>query len=799
MELREQLQASLGATLSIERELGGGGMSRVFVATDPALGRQVVVKVLSPELAAGVSAERFAREIRLAAGLQQANIVPVLSAGETGGLPYFTMPFVQGLSLRQRLAADPNLPIVEVVGILRDVARALAYAHERGIVHRDIKPENVLLSGDAAVVTDFGIAKALSDARAGDGHDSEPEITLTVTGTSMGTPAYMAPEQAAGDPNVDHRADLYSFGCLGYELLAGKSPFHGRPLHRLIAAHMAEMPVVVSELRADCPPAIARLVMQCLEKDVARRPTSAREILQALDQVTTPLGGASAMSRRRVIPAAALGGVVIAATVIALLIRGGAASTTTPASVAVLPFANVGGDSAQAYLADGMSDELTTALGKVPGVQVAARSRTYNYRNRRDVDAREAGRALGVAYVVQGTVRRAGDNRLHVSAQLTSAADGKEVWSEIYDKDDGGLFEVQDEMTRSITARLASPAQQRASASVAVEARGTKDIVAHDLYQRGQFLLERRGQGVRQSVDKFQQAIDRDPLYARAYAGLSEALAFLPYFSATPAMTVDGRAVAAARRALALDSTLASPHIALALAHAHHWQWDSAGIEFRRAVAADSLNSSARTQYGRYLLYTGHIPEARTEFERGRAIDPYSAVASSWLAVSLWLLGERAASMAEFKRALELDSTSSVANNLAANAYIDWGMLDEARRLGDHMPRVNAFAAFAAWIHGKTGDRELPLELAHELEAHPVPRRWFDEWSIAAAYLSVGDTARGLDALERSVVPGEIWPDFVPLHMPLYDPVRSSPRFAAVVRRIGLDVAQATQPRGGRK
>jgi TolB-like protein len=562
---------------------------------------------------------------------------------------------------------------------------------------------------------------------------------------------------------------------------------------------MTETPILISELRSDCPPSIARLVMQCLEKDVARRPASAREILQGLDQVTTPLGGESAIARRRMLSAAVIGGVLIGAIVIAFAIRTGATSTATPASVAVLPFANVGGDSAQAYLADGMSDELTTALGKVPGVQVVARSRTYNYRNRRDVDAREAGRTLGVAYVVQGTVRRAGDNRLHVSAQLTSAADGKEVWSEIYDKDAAGLFEMQDAMTRSITAKLASPAQQRASQSVAVEARGTKDIVAHDLYQRGQFLLERRGPGVRQSVEKFQQAIERDSLYARAYAGLSEALAFLPYFSATPAPTVDGRAEAAARRALSLDSTLSAPHIALALAHAHSWRWDSAGIEFRRAIAADSLNPSARTQYGRYLLYTGHFPDARAEFERGRAIDPYSSVSSSWLAVSLWFLGERAGSIAEFKRALELDSTSNVANNLAADAYIDWGNLDEARRLGNHMPRVSAFTAFVAWIHGKTGDREMPLRLAHELEAHALPRGWFEEWSIAMSYLSVGDTVRGLDALERSVTPGEIWPDFVPLSMPLYDPVRANPRFAAIVRKIGLDVVQATQPRGGRK
>src|SRR5204863_10114350 len=245
-DLREQLQTTLTGTYTLERELGGGGMSRVFVADELRLGRKVVVKVLSPELAAGISAERFEREIKLAASLQQANIVPVLSAGDTNGLPYYTMPFVEGESLRARFAKGP-IAITEVLRILGDVARALQYAHERGIVHRDIKPDNVLLSGGTAVVTDFGIAKALSASRT----QSGASATLTQLGTSIGTPAYMAPEQAAGDPDVDHRADIYAFGCLAYELLAGRPPFHGRSPQRVLSAHMSEMPQPVAELRPD--------------------------------------------------------------------------------------------------------------------------------------------------------------------------------------------------------------------------------------------------------------------------------------------------------------------------------------------------------------------------------------------------------------------------------------------------------------------------------------------------------------------------------------------------------------------
>ena len=288
LDLREQLQSALGSAYDLRREMGGGGMSRVFVAHEASLGRDVVVKVLHPELAGGLSVERFKREIQLAAQLQHPHIVPILSAGDSGGLPYFTMPFVQGRSLRERLAeavGGAGLPVAEAVSVLRDVARALAYAHGRGVVHRDIKPDNVLLAEGAATVTDFGVAKALSSARTADGG-----ATLTSVGTSIGTPAYMAPEQAAGDPDVDHRADLYAWGVMAYELLAGRPPFHGRTPHRLLAAHMSEAPTPLADHRPDVPRALADLVMRCLAKDPAARPQSAGELVQLLDAVRTPSG-----------------------------------------------------------------------------------------------------------------------------------------------------------------------------------------------------------------------------------------------------------------------------------------------------------------------------------------------------------------------------------------------------------------------------------------------------------------------------------------------------------------------------
>lgn len=287
-ELRDKLQTTLGDAFTIERELGGSGMSRVFVATEAALGRPVVFKVIAPELAEGMSVERFAREVRLAARLQQANIVPLLTAGNARGIPYYTMPFVDGESLRHRMKAGP-VPAQEAISILRDVARALAYAHTHGVVHRDIKPENILLSGGAAVVTDFGIAKAFDASRLQSRTNSGKTTSgITLAGASLGTPAYMAPEQALADPQVDHRADLYSWGVMAWELLAGAHPFaRWKTFQALVAAHVTEAPASLSLRAPGLPTGLSAIVMRALAKEAKDRPQSAQEIIAALDDLSS--------------------------------------------------------------------------------------------------------------------------------------------------------------------------------------------------------------------------------------------------------------------------------------------------------------------------------------------------------------------------------------------------------------------------------------------------------------------------------------------------------------------------------
>lgn len=789
-DLRSQLQETLGAAYVLERELGGGGMSRVFLAEETRLGRKVVVKVLSPELAAGVSTERFQREIRVAASLQQANIVPLLFAGETEGLPFYTMPFVEGLSLRARLERSGPLSVADAVSLLRDVARALAYAHDHGVVHRDIKPENVLLSGDAAVVTDFGIAKALSASRT-----ATTATTLTRDGTGIGTPAYMAPEQAMGDPGVDHRADIYAFGCMAYELVTGQTPFPDRPLHRIVAAHLSETPRPVTGLRSDTPAPLAELIRRCLEKDPDRRPQSARELLPALEAIATATYDGAAPRRRFVglAGSAALGaGAMIVIAAILRLTRPSGEDSGAGASLAVLPFVAVE-DTALEYRAEGLTDEIQAAIRKMSGITLVSRAGVNRFHRRRDVDAREAGRVLGARFVMQGTFRAVGA-RVKVSARLSRTSDNADLWQDTFEPQAQDAFAAEDEIRNRITEalRLHFPGGPGAGA-VAAAGRGTRDSAAYDLYERGQFLLKRRGPGVRLAVQHFEKAIGRDSTYARAYAALSAALELLPNFVDTSFAAVSERATTAARRALALDPTLAEAHTSLALAAMHGFRWAEADSEFRRALAADVGNPSAHQHYARYLVYTGRLAESVAQLHRAKALDPTSAVISAWLAHNLLLAGRRREAFAESDRALELDSMNVPVVHFAARVNLAAGNFAKARVLLGREPPIPPWMGASAMLYGLMGDRQTVLRLRQEIERGSW--RSFRESGLAMAALGVGDTARALDALERATDAHEFWPSAPILIDPVVlDQLRGSTRFAALLRRIGLDAGAFASP-----
>ncbi len=445
-DLADRLQAQFGAAYVIQRELGGGGMSRVFLARDTALARDVVTKVLPPDLAASVSAERFRREIMLAAGLNHPNIVPVLHSGEIAGLPYFVMPFIRGESLRARLNRGP-LSLRETVSILKDVARALAYAHTKGIIHRDVKPDNILLAGDAATVTDFGVAKAISAARKPEARQGGD--TMTGEGISLGTPAYMAPEQALADPNLTGSADIYALGVVGYEMLVGVPPFHGRSAAALLKAHVQETPPPIETRRYDVPRALVELIMQCLEKEPERRPRSGAHLVRALEDTGISAGhpavpGHRSRTRRWwwLVGAAVL---LIAGASAWLwsLARDGGSPAAAPAihrpasgSIAVVVRPTMDSDERETAVARSLTADLATALSAVPGYRVASQP-------------------LGVDFLLEGTVQR--ERRvLRVNLRFIHATRDSTMWTVVRRGVVDSVLDLQDSVSQAAAAALRS-------------------------------------------------------------------------------------------------------------------------------------------------------------------------------------------------------------------------------------------------------------------------------------------------------------------------------------------------------
>ena len=788
-ELRDRLAVALGSSYAIERELGGGGMSRVFLAEDVRLHRRIVAKVLSPELAAGISAERFEREIQLAAGLQQANIVPLITAGDTDGLPYFTMPFVEGLSLRARLSRNGALSVGETISVLRDVARALAYAHERGVVHRDIKPENILLSGDAAVVTDFGIAKALSASRT-----QAPGGTLTQVGTSLGTPAYMAPEQAAGDPDTDHRADIYALGCVAYEMLRGAAPFDGRPTHQLFAAHMNETPEPIERQRTDVPRSLAALVAGCMQKDPARRPQSAREILQSLDSVTTTESPSliSAPKRRALLAAGTVIVLLGALAVYGVTHRGVAGTASGPTSVAVLPFENASGDTSSNYFADGMTDELATGLAKVPGLRVASRTSSYVFRKHDGLDAKAIALKLGVSAIVEGSVRRAG-NQLRVTAQLTRGSDGQGLWADAFTVDAGDAFAVQARLTQAIVTAIAptlSGAPVASSALAKAVVPGTRDATAYDTYLRARYEFNQRGDGVRHSIALFQAAIARDPAFVDAWAGLASAWAILPSYEPSWSVhaSVDSTQAVATRLA-ALDSRNAEGLCALGHVLASGGRPDEGIPLLRQCVALDPRSAIAHRWLGLMLSGRGLYDEELRESAAAVNADPLSAMMLAGYAVPLAMRPPlRDSARVLVHRALALEPNHPGVLNNASIALANAGDFREALALAQQYERAGPSRASSskAMAFAALGMRDSLSAFAIRVERGPRTAQFLEATARVAA--ASGNWSRAFAAGDSATAATGLldWVDEFPS---LWKPVAGDPRLQQSCRLAKRDCA----------
>src|SRR5437763_805353 len=744
-EILAGLKAALADRYAIDRELGHGGTATVYLAQDLKHGRSVAVKVLRPELAAALGAERFLREIEIAARLTHPHILPLHDSGEASGFLYYVMPFVEGESLRDRLNRERQLPVEEAVRIAREVATALSHAHGHNLVHRDIKPENILLSGGEAVVADFGIARAIVAA----GADQ-----LTDTGLAVGTPGYMSPEQAMAQQHIDGRADIYALGCVLYEMLAGHPPFLGTTAQEILARHTLDPVPPLRTIRRELPEAIEHAVRKALAKAPADRWRSPAAFSEALGRAVAP----PSVTRRaaRSLGLVAVGVAALVAGYVVLTRRPGSSAQPSQ-SIAVLPFQNVGGDVNNEPFSDGMTDEITTALGKVEGLRVTARSVVFRFKGK-NVVPEEIGRQLHVLYVLNGGVRMGG-NRRRVSAQLINVAGGNEIWSEEYDRDarDRDVFAVQDGITQSIVAALRVHLSGPASGSLVKRATGSPE--AHDLYLQGRYFFAKRDStSLRRAQDYFERAIAKDPSYALAYAGLSDAYSHRAVFGYVPPRDTHSKAKEAALRALALDSTLAEAHTSLGfIALFYDWDWPTAGRELDRALALDPRYPDAHLFHGWYFVATNRMDDAIREVQTAVNLDPFSSVNNARLATMLYYARRYNEALAQARRLLELDSMNFQARGEPARLYLQLGRCDEALaaiRQAPELAGVAPFGGLSGWINARCGHPAQALAVLNRFRAQAREGRYVSHFSLAMIHAGLGDTEQTFAQLDSAYVEG---------------------------------------------
>ncbi len=642
--MSQELSKALEGRYKVERELGRGGMATVYLAEDFRHGRDVAIKVLHPELASALGNDRFLREIRLAARLNHPNILPLFDSGEADGFLYYVMPYIDGESLRDRLNREQQIPLDDSLAIARAVAGALDYAHRNRVVHRDIKPENIMLHEGQAMVMDFGIGKALSAA----GPD-----TLTQVGMVVGTPAYVSPEQAAGEIDIDGRSDQYSLGCVLYEMLSGERPWSGPTAQAVLQKRFIEPPPVLSRVIKDLPDEIDSAITKSLAQDPAARFTSSGEFARALVRLTIT-------------------------TPVATPVPEGAQAVK---SIAVLPFANMSADPENEYFTDGMAEEIINALSKIRSLGVASRTSTFAFKATTQ-DIREIGKKLEVSAVLEGSVRRMGD-KIRVNAQLINVSNGYQLWAERYDREMEDVFAIQDEIAQNIVKALRvvlSEDEKRA-----IEKVPTEKVEAYDYYLRGRkFFHQHRRTSIEFARQMFTRAIEVDPAYARAYSGIADCCSILyMYFDARESNLK--QADSASRKALQLDPDLAEAHAARGLSYSLSKQYAEAAGEFETAMKLDPKLYEAPYFYGRAYLAQGKWFEAAPLFEKAAGLRPEDYQALSFLASAFAGQGRiheatRASrrAVAAIEKWLDVNPDDARALNLGATIWSNLGETEKA-------------------------------------------------------------------------------------------------------------------------
>jgi TolB-like protein/Tfp pilus assembly protein PilF len=789
----------IGQTLGhyrILEQIGAGGMGVVYRAHDERLDRDVALKILpAGALADEAARHRFRKEALALAKLTHSNIAHIYDFDTQSSTDFLVMECVPGQTLAQKLNVG-SLPEKEVAALGGQIAAALEEAHEQGIVHRDLKPGNILVTPKGqAKVLDFGLAKLLRPQG-----DAQATQTFTETQGVAGTLPYMAPEQLRGEA-LDGRTDIYAMGCVLYEMATGRRAFPEDTAPRLTDAILHQTPVQPRAISARVSPQLEAIILKCLEKDAEHRYQSAKELVVDLRRLATPSAATTAAARpatarvgwRKLAIGGAIGAVATATLLVAFnagglreRLLGRSSATPQVRSLAVLPLENLSGDPTQEYFADGMTDELITNLAQISALKVISRTSAMRYKGTKK-SLSEIAQELHVDAVVEGSVMRVGD-RVRITAQLIEAPTDRHLWAASYERDLRDVLSMQGEVTRVIVSEIRVKLTAQEQARLA----NTRPInpEAYQLYLKGRYYWYKlTPEGSQKGIEYFQQAIDKDPAYALAYAGLADAYNSLAFLGVLPPREVMPKAKAAAVKALEIDDRLAEAHVSLGVvSFQYDRDWLAAGKHLERALALNPAYPLAHISYSLYLGALGRSDEALAEAKRVLDLDPASPASVHFMAVQLYHAGQFDQAIEQCRKTQEMDSSFPPTYWVLGQAYAAKGMYQEALAEYEKYSALSRGSpvslAYVGYAHARLGQRNQALRVLEELRA-ASKQRYVPAVSFAIVYVGLGEKEQAFTWLEKAYEERTNFLAYLKVQA-TWDPLRSDPRFADLLRRIGL-------------